>query len=133
MSTPKTDLTKSPITHTCEEMSRGSVWHRFACGKTAKFHELRFGKLQWCCGMHAPSERARRQKERDEARRKFMAPIVAESEKRRRLENAASDLLEVAKMVDAACEGRIGGVLFEADSPLVKAARAALAKAEGKP
>ena len=73
--------------HTCEEMSGGSMFHRSACGRPARFHEVdRWGsdKLRWFCGIHAPSERKRRQDARHEQRRIEMAPILAAQQKQRR-------------------------------------------------
>jgi hypothetical protein len=129
---PDSQSTKSPITHTCEELCRGSVWNRQPCGNAARFLEKKWGKEQWFCGMHAPSEVQRRRNTRSESRRIAMAPVLEAEQKQWRLERAAHDLLEVAKMVDAASENGIGGVLLEADSPLVIAARQAIAKAEGR-
>jgi hypothetical protein len=118
--------------HTCEELSRGSTWNRTPCGNKARFRETNWGKEQWFCAMHAPSERRRRREERHKARVKLMQPQWDAEAKQHRIEKAANDLLEVAKMVDAACANGIGGVLLESGSPLVIAARAAIAKAEGR-
>lgn len=81
--------------HTCEELSKGSTWERHPCGRPAKYQERKWGELKWFCGMHAPSERQKRQVARD-----LKAKPARDAQAARwRLNSAAPDLLEALKAV----------------------------------
>jgi hypothetical protein len=90
--------------HACEEMSRGTTWHRRACGNTARFYEKKWGKEQWFCAMHAPSEKKRRSDERHEAKVKLLRPRWEAEAKQHRIELAGPELLAALKRLKARIE-----------------------------
>jgi hypothetical protein len=134
--TPKPNRTTSDR-HTCEELSRGSMWQRYPCGNTARFRETKCGKEQWFCAMHAPSERQRRRDERHEAKVKLLRPQWEAEAKQHRIEKAATDLLAALRpFAEQKCYGAEAGyaphVCLNTPTCPTCAARAAIAKAEGR-